>query len=1153
MQKYLGEVIERNEHGLYICQLPTGYGKSYAVMKVIASMVSSSCCKRKIIYLTTTKKNLPSDMLRKMLNNDELYERNVLKIRSNLDEVREKPPDMDIPEKFRTPVYTTLIRELRILENAEKSKNRDTVYLSELTRRCSEAECKFHKEIERFLKGNFKSKMKRLEAIKSDSDYKWIGRLYPAVFTDERSVLMMTVSKFLHKNTTLIEPSYDFLSASVIENAVVFIDESDAAKDAIINHIIDRTLQIRNEYISVFRQIYNGLIPESMSDELQSSCNMVKLKQLRVLGDELTEQYHLNLSYKTADTLMDCSRNFLFHDSNFHTILQNNKKYIRTAVNCDSNRVEIHFEDKGEFYSNRSPDDIVIYSMLRDVRGYLKRFGLFVYKWAENYRKLINQKRNDMQDEISTEASVYTILNKLGLSDSQKNFMLGEVCSIELNSSNNKPLPEKDFYSVGMEIFELEDSDIHNDTTYLQFIKVQDTPEKILRYLAENATVFAISATADIPTVIGNFNLSYLSSVLGRLYHPMDEKLQERVYQEMQGIWEPYRKGKVRVHTEVLKAYDNRTDIEQFCLSLFNSTEHAEIAAALITNYAEDDYTAKRYCNLLKVMHSFWKHKSIHSMLCLEMVLPKQNYPAMDEELLKKLLSVSKADTDESKDTSGNDVLVVLRSFDFDEAKEELLKRLGRGEKLFVMSTYSTIGAGQNLQYDVSDKSEYVELTPCQDISDKRHFTKDFDAVYLGNITHMTVNTYAAEPVSKADMLRMLFQAEELYHNGELNFYQKERMIKLAFRSHNSNTSYETNLIYQTQSVGLQATRQIIQAIGRMCRTFLKNTDIYIFITEETLKHLDVSETKKRIIPPEMESLAECREQLGRDYSQEEERVLNLAERISSEGMWKIRSLLSRGWTQESMSLWENLRKLTLTCPTASTEIYLNNELIKELYITSGTPQNQYLFSQYSDFNDVTIDFKGNEVEFRNSKRAKLRGESDETVVMEMSEKSSRLPYILKYNGMREYFKANHFATSFAENPYLMSPVLFHNIYKGALGEVSGAFILKQELGIELKPITEPEKFEFFDYMISADVYVDFKNWKYSYQQDKQSIHQEIIRKLDSIGGKRVYVINIVNETNAEPTISCDGRITEIPGLIDKNGNIITDALYLIQKEDYKA
>ena len=225
---------------------------------------------------------------------------------------------------------------------------------------------------------------------------------------------------------------------------------------------------------------------------------------------------------------------------------------------------------------------------------------------------------------------------------------------------------------------------------------------------------------------------------------------------------------------------------------------------------------------------------------------------------------------------------------------------------------------------------------------------------------------------------------------------------------------------------------------------------------------------------------------------------------------------------------------------------------LQKLYITSGEKQNQYIYSQYSDFNDVTIDFGNDKVAFRNSKRAKIKGNSDEFAIYEMSEKESGLQAILKYLGMRTYFEEKGYALKFQMNEYLMSPVLFHNIYKGALGEVAGKFILSRELGIELTTITEPEYFEFFDYKLSDDVYVDFKNWKFTYVQDRDEIRKDILKKLDVIGAKRVYVINVVSDKNYKPSACVDQRLVEIPKLINEDGTVCYDNLHMIHKEDFE-
>ena len=57
----------------------------------------------------------------------------------------------------------------------------------------------------------------------------------------------------------------------------------------------------------------------------------------------------------------------------------------------------------------------------------------------------------------------------------------------------------------------------------------------------------------------------------------------------------------------------------------------------------------------------------------------------------------------------------------------------------------------------------------------------------------------------------------------------------------------------------------------------------------------------------------------------------------------------------------------------------------------------------------------------------------------------------------------------------MILPVVYQNIYKGALGEVAGKAILEAN-GIKLSEITDVTKFEKFDFclMDNKDVYIDF-------------------------------------------------------------------------------
>ena len=174
---------------------------------------------------------------------------------------------------------------------------------------------------------------------------------------------------------------------------------------------------------------------------------------------------------------------------------------------------------------------------------------------------------------------------------------------------------------------------------------------------------------------------------------------------------------------------------EDYCKT-FMDAEFARYSANIITNTTDNEYQIIRYCNVLKAMCSFNKNEDIQSMLYLGMALPKKNNPSMDEGILLQLFEYSQLAVQQN----GSSVCF-LRGDNFEQDKEELQQKLACGEKIFVMSSYQTIGAGQNLQYKIPKGRKVVQLGEIAE-GDKRFIYKDFDALYLVNITNMTVNTY---------------------------------------------------------------------------------------------------------------------------------------------------------------------------------------------------------------------------------------------------------------------------------------------------------------------------------------------------------------------------------------------------------------------------
>ena len=244
-----------------------------------------------------------------------------------------------------------------------------------------------------------------------------------------------------------------------------------------------------------------------------------------------------------------------------------------------------------------------------------------------------------------------------------------------------------------MEVFSFKDHDNHNDYTELEFVQILDTPEKILAYLAERALIVGISATANIPSVIANYDLKYLKDeALGQLFLSMDEESTKRIRQSLERKWTAYSDGRINIHTEIVRNIKGGFDLDDVCREIFDNEELGDVAANKIRQMGVNDYYQMRYCNVLMTMHAFMKKESLQSMLYLGMALPKKDSDEMNEDLIHSFEELIQEDIGVNKS-----FVVILRGDNFDEEKEELLGQLSAGEKKYILSSYQTIGAGQNL------------------------------------------------------------------------------------------------------------------------------------------------------------------------------------------------------------------------------------------------------------------------------------------------------------------------------------------------------------------------------------------------------------------------------------------------------------------------
>lgn len=125
---------------------------------------------------------------------------------------------------------------------------------------------------------------------------------------------------------------------------------------------------------------------------------------------------------------------------------------------------------------------------------------------------------------------------------------------------------------------------------------------------------------------------------------------------------------------------------------------------------------------------------------------------------------------------------------------------------------------------------------------------------------------------------------------------------------------------YKTDSVNNFALRTLIQAVGRICRTGLKNPDVYIYVDNTILTEYDLSVVEQRMLNPEFAELVK----VGKTYFNGQENdnpdivvMENRAGTLALKAM-QIINELKRNWTDDSIDYWKALRELCLMRPTLS-------------------------------------------------------------------------------------------------------------------------------------------------------------------------------------------------------------------------------------------
>ena len=116
-------------------------------------------------------------------------------------------------------------------------------------------------------------------------------------------------------------------------------------------------------------------------------------------------------------------------------------------------------------------------------------------------------------------------------------------------------------------------------------------------------------------------------------------------------------------------------------------------------NEDKNNFNKERYLRIALAYKQFIIHDDIYSFLCVLTKHPRKGDKTLDKELIEKIFDYIASE--HKVGFSAQKSVFYLDGSEYDDKKDNLIKRLSQGEKIFVISVYQTIGAGQNLQYPV--------------------------------------------------------------------------------------------------------------------------------------------------------------------------------------------------------------------------------------------------------------------------------------------------------------------------------------------------------------------------------------------------------------------------------------------------------------------
>ena len=962
-------------------------------------------------------------------------------------------------------------------------------------------------------------------------------------------VLFMTTKKYL---TGFDQTTGKFRPLRNLSGQFLIIDEVDKQNAEILNHIVEKKAR---DLISTNRTLKVNLDNHLLENSARYQGIEDKFQDVKKKLDAFADTWNLDYSYNIDGETLGNDPVRLFSDRAI-THMPHSKSipsrseggnithFFHLELNKQLRKNIIKATERDTYKPGEDFEGIEDESLTKFVneadrcyQNFLSSMYYAVQLYVKNSEKLPVGRWEDRSTSGAYQEAVISILAHYNLRDFT-NDVFESFSAQSLKKSHTVNQVSKSYHCNGLKLIDIHRDEQAIDTVNCEYYGFNRTPTGLLADMVESgAVVLGISATANTNTVIHNFDVSYLKRRLGDCFLDLSPEQRETVHD-----YYIANRNYDRAGIEIKVSYKGISDnlIKQLIKKWKPKAPNVDIVLEDMFNGNENDFGNMSFksawlSKLLQAIQAFIEVNDNRYMMAFcnrTISRDKDNTKKLVEFIEYCIQQWAAEHNKQVKLFDGIDAKSMQEGKNYTDLMEYLKKQSG---KAIALTTYSTMGVGKNPDYHVPPSSEDMQslhyVGPDNTGQNPNECRTDIDTLYLERPTQMLLSK---EPeYSHQNRMVLCHQILSLQESGDISPKNAIGWIRDGL----ANTPRTENLskYHKTSDYYYAVRKHIEQAVGRTARTAFKRSVIYLFADSDLKDFFSGDERDKALLSHEYVSLLEAAkkglQETTMENNRERRRQYNLASRNNLASKHLIKGLLKRLVNKDdidrnAIETWSALREQLLKFPTLPEEpdewsrIYLRSPELGEYRYEGHSDDSLY---DYKFFDDVTS--------------------NSGTMVCE---KGSDLSDVIKCPSVKRHFVKEGYALEWGQHAWIMTPVMFADIYRPAIAEQACKALLIDN-GITWEEMPD-DAYEMYDAIIQYEdgpaVYLDVKNWRKARQADVG-----MIKKAALAAPMRIIYINLFGLPNdswryldrefRELRTAQIATVLELPGLLNKNDGTV--------------